>query len=118
MRREGLGVQHTWVLCWSPWGLSIENARLSRWMLPFRVALQLPSQGYGHFPAYLPGDSPLTIVSCPLSPLPLPLQQHLSEQALFLLRITLQFHCSRFPVQSLSTPEFHPSRFHTHRAPG
>ena len=105
------------VLCWSPWGPSIEIAGLSRWMLPFRAALQLPSRGCCHFPASLPGDSPLKTASCPLSPFPYPLQEHLSEQALFLLRITLQSHRSRFPAQSLSSPEFHPSHFHTHRAP-
>jgi len=49
------------------------------------------------------------------SPLPHCLQQHLSEQALFLLRIAIS--PTRFPAQSLSSPEFHPSRFHTHRAP-
>ena len=108
MWREGFGVQHAWVLCWSRWGVSVESFRLSRWMLPFRAALQLPSQGCCQFPASLTGDSTLTTATCPLSPLPHSLQQHLSEQALFLLRIALQSHRSCFPAQSLSSPEFSP----------
>ena len=102
MRREGLGVQHAWVLCWSPWVLSIEIAGLSRWMLrrqPFSCLLgaaaisQLLCQ-------LIP---PLTAASCPLSRLAHSLQQHLSEQALFLLRIVLQSFHSCFPAQSLSS---------------
>ena len=74
-----------------------------RQVLEIDAALHLPSWGCGHFPASLPGDSPLTAASCPLSPLPHPLQQHLSEQILFLLRIALQSHRSCFPAQSLSS---------------
>ena len=100
---EGLGIQHTCVLCWSPCGLSVGSAGLLRWMLPFRAALQLPSRGCCHFPASLPGDSPLTTASCLLSPLPHLLRQHLSEQALFLLRFALQSFHSCFPTQSPSS---------------
>lgn len=98
MQMEGPSIQHTWMLCWSPWGLSVGSAGLLRRMLALRAALQLPCVGCCHFPASLPGGSPLTTALCPLSPLLHPLQQHQSEQALFLLRMALQSHHSHFPA--------------------
>ena len=72
--------------------------------------------GLQPFPSFSRVFPPLTTALCPLSPLPHPLQQNLSEQALFLLRITLRSHHSCFPAWSLSSCEFHPSHFDTHRA--